>query len=212
MTFSEPFTWATYPWGRLAWSALIFVLVPSAVWSGVIWVLSRAERRDPHAPASTGLAAPVVALVALVLGFLCCAGWLLWSGDSDGSWVGPSLPPPTKFPSWQIAGCGLTTVAACWLCARLARRPLAGGLAAALGTASGFALAFTSATVDDSTGLSGVGIMMCEFGIGLGLTALMTLRWVVLAVVRTRRDASGAPGEQPMIPGRPGSTAQTPTR
>lgn len=69
-------------------------------------------------------------LVAFILGFLSCFGWLGWSADDQGEHRGPGLPAPTQFPARQIIACALTVIVTCFLAAYFSRWIITGGLAA----------------------------------------------------------------------------------
>lgn len=120
--------------------------------------------------------------VALLFGFLACAGWLSWTAmDHDGSVRGPGLPAPTSFPFWQVFACGATTVLACFLAAHGSRKTFAGGLAAAAGTAVGFTPAFCVDTARTVTSQEGIGLFLSIVGWGVSLSILMAIRYIVLA-------------------------------
>jgi len=167
-----------YPWGQFAWIVFLFVSVPGLVGIGVVALLARNMRRDrgergPGLWATGGL--------ALVLGFVACAGWLSWTAsDHDGRAQPPALPAPNSFPQWQVLACGATVVLFWWLASRVSRWETVGGVTAALGTTCGFSTAFCVGAAQDSTGLSAVGVMMCMAGWGLGLFVLALVRGQVL--------------------------------
>ncbi|WP_305094773.1 hypothetical protein [Prescottella sp. R16] len=180
-----------FSWARFLSMTLIFIGVPVAIGAVVIRSAWRAEKvggtslEDTAAavvPATgTGrLGLWATGLVAYALGFLSCAGWLSWSADSTGQFRGPALPAPTKFPTWQVVACGVTVVLACFAAAHLSRWVVAGGLAAAAGTAAGFTTAFAvdaSCVVTSQEGI-GVGFSIVGWGIGLGLLMLVRGVWL----------------------------------
>ncbi|CCQ14623.1 putative integral membrane protein [Rhodococcus sp. AW25M09] len=119
-------------------------------------------------------------LLAFVLGFLSCAGWLSWSAAQRGEFRGPGLPAPNQFPTWQMVACGATVVLACFFAAHLSRWAKTGSRVAALGITAGFSTAFCFDASTDITGQSGVGVLLCMIGWGLGLGVLMLTRNMVL--------------------------------
>ncbi|MCA1007975.1 hypothetical protein LCL87_19860 [Rhodococcus hoagii] len=187
-----------FSWSRFLTTVVIFVGVPTAIGAGVIWSSWRAERTSLTTsisrPTSTGrLGLWATGLIAFVLGFLSCAGWLSWSADSNGDVRGPALPAPTEFPTWQVVACGVTVVLACLVAAHLSRWAVSGGLAAAAGTAAGFTTAFTVAASVGVTSQEGIGVAFSELGWGIGLVVLMAVRGAWLTGRRGRR----APGPLP---------------
>lgn len=180
-----------FSWPQFLWVVFMFVGIPTMIAVGVIRAAYTFERpRALEAGVSiehTGLGLWATGLVAFPLGFVSCAGWLSWSADSMGRFVSPGLPAPTKFPSWQIYACGATVVLACFAVAHFSRWVNAGGLAAAAGTTAGFTTAFGVVASTDSTGQSGVGMILSEIGWGLGLGALMLVRGAVVTGHRRRR-------------------------
>ncbi|NLE81583.1 MAG: hypothetical protein GX610_18770 [Rhodococcus sp.] len=180
-----------FSWTQYLSMVFAFVGVPTAIAAGVIWIVVRSERaqRLPDSPGSGDEIGAVggrlglwsTGLIAFGLGFLSCAGWLSWSADYFGQFRGPGLPAPNQFPTWQVVACGATVVLVCLASAHLSRWVLAGGLAAATGTAAGFTAAFCVVASTDVTGQAGVGVMLSEVGWGVGLAALMIVRGAVLA-------------------------------
>lgn len=180
---------------RFLSTVVIFVGVPTAIGAGVIRSSLRAERANLTTsisrPTGTGrLGLWATGLIAFVLGFLSCAGWLSWSADSAGEFRGPALPAPTKFPTWQVVACGVTVVLACLVAAHLSRWAVSGGLAAAAGTAAGFTTAFAVAASVGVTSQEGIGVAFSELGWGIGLVVLMAVRGAWLTGRRDRQ----APG------------------
>lgn len=173
-----------FSWPQFLWTVLVFVAVPTAIGAGAVWLSQRREpgRIPPSAPSRVKpavggtLTVWSAGLIAFVLGFLSCAGWLSWSADSGGRFRGPSLPAPTQFPPWQVLACAATVIAVCFFSAHLARPVRAGGLAAAVGTAAGFTTAFSVAASMDETGQAAVGVVLSVIGWGASLSALMLLR------------------------------------
>ncbi|MFL0578677.1 hypothetical protein [Dietzia sp. 179-F 9C3 NHS] len=168
----------------------IFVVVPMAVAAGVV---ATVRKREVDAPRG-GLGMWATGFLALVLGFLSCAVWLSWTAaDHDGQVRGPGLPAPTSFPTWQVVACGITTVGACFLAAHWSRTVVAGGLAAAAGTAGGFTAAFSVDLAVPEISQGGVGLFLSIVGWGAGLTILMAVR----AIVLTAAGSSGASSFDP---------------
>ena len=187
-----------FSWSRFLWVVFIFVGVPTAIGAAVIRSSWRAERANLTTsisrPTGTGrLGLWTTGLLAFVLGFLSCAGWLSWSADSNGDVRGPALPAPTKFPTWQVVACGATVVLVCLVAAHLSRWAVSGGLAAAAGTAAGFTTAFAVAASVGVTSQEGIGVAFSELGWGIGLVVLMAVRGAWLTGRRGRR----APGPLP---------------
>lgn len=165
----------------------IFVVIPLAIAGGVVAVIHRSERKAPRG----GLGMWATGAIALLLGFLTCAGWLSWTAaDHDGNVRGPGLPAPTSFPSWQVIACGATMVLACFLAAHWSRTLFAGGLAAAAGTAGGFTAAFCVDAARTVTSQEGIGLFLSIVGWGLSLSILMSIRYFILA---SRRGNSTQP-------------------
>lgn len=165
----------------------IFVVIPLAIAGGVVAVIHRSERKAPRG----GLGIGATGAIALLLGFLTCAGWLSWTAaDHDGNVRGPGLPAPTSFPSWQVFACGATMVLACFLAAHWSRTLFAGGLAAAAGTAGGFTAAFCVDAARTVTSQEGIGLFLSIVSWGLSLSILMSIRYFILA---SRRGNSTQP-------------------
>lgn len=176
-----------FSWSQFLWIVFVFAGVPTVFGAGIIWVSRRAERaggqRFPETAGFVGtptgggrLGLWATGLIAFVLGFVSCAGWLSWSADYRGEFRGPALPAPNAFPTWQVVACGITVVLACFAAAHLSRWAVSGGLAAAAGTAAGFTTAFGVVASTDVTGQSGVGMVLSELGWGVGLGVLMLVR------------------------------------
>lgn len=181
-----------FSWSQFVSNVVVFVGVPSLVGAYLVRSAWRSERAavDGPLPRSTGsgkLGLWTTGLVAYVLGFLSCAGWLSWSADYAGEFRGPALPAPTKFPTWQVVACGATVVLACFVAAHLSRWTQAGGLAAATGTAAGFTTAFAVDASRTITSQEGVGMGLSILGWGICLGVLMTLRGVWLTSRKKRR-------------------------
>lgn len=165
--------------GSFIISSLLIIGIPVVLWSGLIRFVARlecpprfAERRPEWQ----------VALVALPLGFLACAGWLSWTAaDKSGRAREPAIPAPNEFPKWQIIACGITLIAVACGVSHIARRLFAGSLASALGTSAGFALAMNvdvaSMKVSSQEGV-GVAISI------LFLTAGLMVATTILALCR----------------------------
>lgn len=184
-----------FSWSRFLWMVFIFVGVPTAIGAAVIWSSWRAERANLTTsisrPTGTGrLGLWTTGLIAFVLGFLSCAGWLSWSADYLGDVRGPALPAPTKFPTWQVVACGVTVVLVCLVAAHLSRWAVSGGLAAAAGTAAGFTTAFAVAASVGVTSQEGIGVAFSELGWGIGLAVLMAVRGAWLTGRRNRAAGS----------------------
>lgn len=187
-----------FSWSRFLWGVFIFVGVPTAIGAGVIWSSWRAERASLTTsisrPTGTGrLGLWATGLIAFVLGFLSCAGWLSWSADYHGKVRGPALPAPTVFPTWQVVACGVTVVLVCLVAAHLSRWAVSGGLAAAAGTAAGFTTAFAVAASVGATSQEGIGVALSELGWGIGLVVLMAVRGAWLTGRRNRAADSLRP-------------------
>lgn len=165
-------------WSQFLSVTLILVGVPTLIGAGAIRSVLRTERAGGTARGGLGPWATGVA--AFALGFLACVGWLSWSADYYGEFRGPGLPAPNAFPTWQVIACGATVVLVCLAAARLSRWSKAGGLAAAVGTAAGFATAVGMDASTDPTGQAGVGVLLAELGwvIGLGLLMLVRGSWL----------------------------------
>ena len=180
-----------FEWPQFLWMVFIFVGVPTIIAAAIIRAAYTFERpRALEAGVSTentGLGLWATGLVAFPLGFLSCAGWLSWSAGSMGRVLSPNLPAPDKFPSWQIYACGATVVLACFAVAHFSRWVNAGGLAAAAGMTAGFTTAFGVQASTDSTGQSGVGMILSEIGWGVGLGALMLIRGALVTKYRRGR-------------------------
>lgn len=174
---------------QLLTNLVISVVVPLAVAAGLVATIQASEPTAPRGRLgmwSTGA-------VALLFGCLACAGWLSWTAaDHSGEFRGPGLPAPTSFPSWQIVACGATMNLACLLAAHWSRKTIAGGVAAAAGTAGGFTAAFCVAVAREVTSQGAVGLVLSILGWGLGLTVLMVLRAVILTELRRRGGTSRA--------------------
>lgn len=175
---------STFSWSQFLWLVFIFVGVPTLIGVVVIRLVLQSERSARTGTGNFGLWA--TGGVALLLGFLACAGWLSWSADQRGEVRGPGLPAPNAFPTWQVFACGATVVLVCFAAAHLSRWAMAGGLAAAAGTTAGFTTAFTVSASTDITGQSGVGIILSEIGWGVSLGVLMLVRGVWLNGRRER--------------------------
>ncbi|MGV8875533.1 MAG: hypothetical protein ACOH2Q_23620 [Rhodococcus sp. (in: high G+C Gram-positive bacteria)] len=173
-----------FSWSQFLWIVFIFVGLPSAFCALIFWFRSSRSYEDrgtgPLGAWSTGL-------LAFVLGFVSCAGWLSWSASQRGEFRGPGLPAPNQFPTWQVVACGATVVLGCFLAAHLSRWTATGGRVAALATTAGFSTAFCIEASTDVTGQSGVGVVLCMIGWGLGLGALMLVRTVVTKHRRIRQ-------------------------
>lgn len=128
-------------------------------------------------------------LIAFLLAFLSCMGWLSWSADDKGEFRGLGLPAPNQFPTWQVIACGVTMVMVCLAAAHLSRWAVAGGLVAAAGTAAGFTTASSVDASADVTGQAGVGVVLAEIGWGLALGVLMLARGAWLTRRRSRLAA-----------------------
>ncbi|MCE4269235.1 hypothetical protein [Rhodococcus globerulus] len=186
-----------FSWSQFLWSVFNFVGVPTMVGAGIIWSALRSERaglqhnpgRESSAETRTGsgrLGLWATGLIAFPLGFLSGAGWLSWSADYNGEFRGPGLPAPNQFPTWQVIACGVTMVLVCLAAAHLSRWVVAGGFAAAAGTAAGFTTAFSVNASTDVTGQAGVGVIFSEIGWGLVLGLLMHARGAWLTNRRSR--------------------------
>ena len=171
-----------FSWSQFLWIVFVFVGVPSTFWALLLWARFSRSRENPGA-GPLGLWA--TGSVAWAAGFASCAGWLSWSADQRGEFRGPGLPAPNAFPSWQVVACGATVVSLCLLVAHLSRWAKVGGHVAALGTTAGFAAAFCVSASTDITGQSGVGVILCMMGWGIGLTLLMLVRNTIIG--RKRR-------------------------
>lgn len=162
-----------FSWSQFLWIVFVFVGVPSTAWALVLWAqFTKSGERAGAGP--LGLWA--TGSLALASGFASCAGWLSWSADQRGEFRGPGLPAPNAFPSWQVAACGATVVLLCLLAAHLSRWQRTGGRVAALGMTAGFSTAFCVEASTDVTGQSGVGVILCMLGWGIGLTLLVLVR------------------------------------
>ncbi|MGF7120346.1 MULTISPECIES: hypothetical protein [unclassified Rhodococcus (in: high G+C Gram-positive bacteria)] len=191
-------------WSQFLWMEFIFVGVPTIFGAGIIRSAWRSERaglayssgRGDLVGMQTGggrLGLWATGLMAFVLGFLSCAGWLTWSADYRGEFRGPGLPAPNQFPTWQVVACGVTVVLLCLASAQLSRWAVAGGLAAAAGTAAGFTTAFSAVASTDVTGQSGVGVVLSELGWGIALGVLMLVRGAWLTGRHSRQAGSPQP-------------------
>ncbi|MDI9897998.1 hypothetical protein QM797_25025 [Rhodococcus sp. IEGM 1381] len=172
-----------FSWSQFLWIVFVFVGVPSTLWALVLWARFR-KRRERADTGPLGLWA--TGSIALASGFVSCAGWLSWSADQRGEFRGPGLPAPNAFPTWQVAACGATVVLLCLLAAHLSRWSNTGGHVAALGMTAGFSTAFCVEASTDVTGQSGVGVILCMLGWGLGLTLLILIRNTSANLVRKR--------------------------
>ncbi|CAM2908190.1 ABC transporter permease [Prescottella defluvii] len=180
-----------FSWSQFLWVVAIFVGVPTAFGAFIVRSAWRSEQAgvEPATARPTGtgrLGLWTTGLIAFVLGFLSCAGWLSWSADSAGRVRGPALPAPTQFPTWQVVACGATVVLACLAAAHLSRWAVAGGLAAAAGTAAGFTTAFAVAASVGVTSQEGIGVAFSILGWGMGLGLLMLIRGAWLTTRRNR--------------------------
>jgi hypothetical protein len=189
----------------VAWSSIspitflltvsIFIAIPTAIGSLVIWRMGKAADFDyPVRGVASGdrarsfgrngpgpLSRAATACVALLLGFVTCVGWLSWSGYSDS--VEFSYPPPTEFPPWQIWGCGITLVMCSVSAFLLAERKKSGSLISPLYIASGFATAMAVGVSHGATSQGGVGVVFSMFGLTIGLgivTAVCARLWQVI--------------------------------
>lgn len=163
---------------QLVTNLAIFVVVPLLIAAGVVATIQTSEADAPRGR----LGMWATGAIALLFGFLACAGWLSWTAaDHDGRFRGPSLPAPSSFPSWQVLACGVTMVLACFLAAHWSRKIFAGGLAAAAGTAGGFTAAFCVDAARTVTSQEGIGLFLSIVGWGFGLAILMALRYLILA-------------------------------
>lgn len=172
-----------FSWSQFLWIVFIFVGVPSTFFGLLLW--GKHSKRDTPGAGRLGLWA--TGALAFVSGFASCAGWLSWSASQRGEFRGPGLPAPNQFPTWQVVACGATVVVLCLLAAHLSRWASTGGYAAALGTTAGFSTAFCVEASTDVTGQSGVGVLLCMIGWGVGLSLLMLIRGSALKHGWTRR-------------------------
>lgn len=166
------------------------VVVPTAVASLVIWRMGR----PPGFEVSKWTAGSVsrgfwprwgrpgklpryqVGVLAFVLGFIACAGWLSWTAEDKGGGArGPSYPPPNNFPSWQIAALGVTLIAFVVLASMYARRVKSGALISPLFIAAGFSTAMSVGSATGVKSQEGVGVGFSMFGltVGLGIITLL---------------------------------------
>ncbi|MDI9918637.1 hypothetical protein [Rhodococcus sp. IEGM 1379] len=193
-----------FSWSQFLWSVFTFVGVPTMIGAGIIRSALLSEQaglqhtpgRESSAETYTGsgrLGLWATGLIAFPLGFLSCVGWLSWSADYKGEFRGPALPASNQFPTWQVIACGITTVLVCLAAAHLSRWAMAGGLAAAAGTAAGFTTAFSVDASTDVTGQAGVAVVLSEIGWGLALGVLMHARGARL-VHRRGAVARGSDG------------------
>lgn len=174
---------ADFSWSQFLWIVSIFVAVPSAFWALLLWGRS-SKQEEGAGPGPLG--AWATGLLALVFGFVSCAGWLSWSAEQRGEFRGPGLPAPNQFPTWQVVACGATVVLLCFGAAHLSRWAKTGGYVAALGTTAGFSTAFCISASTDVTGQSGVGVVLCLIGWGVSLSVLTSVRNLGLNWVRDR--------------------------
>lgn len=174
--------------GSFLLTSVLLIGIPVALWSILVKLVASLESSPKFAGRRTEWQ---VALIALPLGFLSCAAWLSWTAaGKDGRAVGPGLPAPNTFPSWQIAACGITLVVVACGVSLLARLLFAGSLASALGTSAGFALAMNVdvASMKESS-QAGVGVAISILFLTAGLMAATAIAAVCRAFfgLRTSR-------------------------
>lgn len=174
--------------GRRFLSLVLFLVVlPTALGAVVIRAVRHWEgRRADYSAAGRahegrGLGLWATGMVAGLLGAVSCAAWLSWSADYEGRVLGPGLPAPNTFPAWQILACCITVMTACVLVASRSRWRVSGGVAAAAGTAAGFATVFSIDANGDPTGQAGIGVLLAELGWGLGPGAVLLARGLWMA-------------------------------
>ncbi|MBI9000289.1 hypothetical protein M0E87_08220 [Corynebacterium sp. CCM 9185] len=163
----------SYPFEHFLWITFIFAAVPSAVWGGILAVLAW---RFPDDRSASGPGLWLTGLIGFVFGVLAAVGWLSWSADDHGGITAPGFPPPTNFPSWQIAACALTVGIFWFLAARLSSWRKLGGFSAAIGVTAGLVTAFCIAAATDTTGQSGVGALFLGAGASVSLAFCAGIR------------------------------------
>lgn len=162
--------------------------VPAVIGALITAAVAAGERRRPRGdvggwPQPRGRGQWSTGGLGVVAGFAAAAGWLNWSASAHGAFRSPGLPAPTDFPDWQIAACAVTTLGLCLILAGQAALPRAGALAAATGVTTGFVAAIAVDATYDSTGQSGVGLIMT----GIGGWLVLSVIAVLVATVRAAR-------------------------
>lgn len=187
--------WSSFSPVTFLLAVSIFIAIPTAIGSLVIWRIGKAADFDfPVRGVASGVRArsfvrndpgplsrAATACVAFLLGFVTCVGWLSWSGNSGI--LEFSYPPPTEFPPWQVWGCGITLVMASVSVVWLAKRKKSGSLISPLYIASGFATAMAVGVSHGATSQGGVGVVFSMFGLTVGLgivTAVCARLWQVI--------------------------------
>ena len=176
--------------GSFLFTSVLLIGIPVALWSILVKLVASLEGSPKF-----GGRRPEwqVALIALPLGFLSCAGWLSWTAaGKNGRAVGPGLPAPHTFPSWQIAACGLTLVAVACGVSLLGRRLFAASLASALGTSAGFALAMNVDVASMKvSSQAGVGVLISILFLTAGLMSATAIAAVCRAFFGLRTSRRG---------------------
>ncbi|MEZ2122137.1 hypothetical protein [Corynebacterium sp. CCM 9203] len=178
---------SAYPFSHFLWITFIFAVVPSAVWGGILAILAW---RFPDDRSASGAGLWMTGLLGFFSGIFAAVGWLSWSADDHGDFTAPGFPPPTNFPSWQIAACALTVGVLWFLAARLFAWRKLGGFSTAIGVTAGLVTAFCIAAATDTTGQSGVGAMFLGAGASVSLTFCAGIRATTLASQSRNSPAS----------------------
>ncbi len=157
--------------GFLAYVGL-FVVVPSSIAGGLVWLYERdqARARGGPAPRVRGLPALAVWALAFLAGLASFGAWLTWSAG-----------PGRDYAVWQVVACGATTLLLWWLCARLGRPGLSGVMASSIGIPGGFTTGFAVLAVGDETGQAGVGVLLISVSLGtlFAVLGLILCRYAV---------------------------------
>lgn len=182
---------------------MTLVVIPAVVVSFVIWLKARSPRFEvsewvdgavargwwPRWGRPGRLSRWQTGLLAFVLGFIACVGWLSWTAeDKSGDFRGPSYPPPGSFPSWQIVALGVTVVAFAVLTSMYAKKVKSGALIAPLLCAAGFSTAMSAGSSYGKSSQEGIGIFFSMFGLTVGL-GIITLLCAALRAGKLKRLA-----------------------
>lgn len=190
-------SWSDFSPSHFASLEIPLVVVPTVVASLAIWWKGRSpdfevsERaagsvsRDfwPRWSRPGKLSRFPIGVVAFLLGLVACVGWLSWTTGDKFDAQGPSYPPPSDFPPWQIAALGLTLTVVALLTSMYATRVKSGALISPLFSAAGFSTAMAIGSAHGVTSQEGVGVGLSM----VGLTVSLGIITMLCAFLRSER-------------------------